>query len=233
MESFNKSSTPIKTWAIDDRPREKLALKGSSALSDSELLAILINTGSGKQSALDLAKSVFNLCDNKLSELGKLSLEQLMALKGIGEAKAITIVAAMELARRRQEEPLHRRDKIINSIEAAQFLKTHLKDYAHEVFAVLFLNAGSRLLGYEIISYGGLSQTIVDPKIIFNRALALKASSLILSHNHPSGNLNPSNADKVITQRIVEGAKLLDIKVVDHIIVSDDGYYSFADEGLI
>lgn len=233
MESSNKSSTTIKNWAADDRPREKLVAKGKEALSDSELLAILINTGSGKDTAVDLAKKVLQLCESNLSELGKLSLEELTEVKGIGDAKAITIVAAMELGRRRQVGDLPNREKVVNSREAALYLQTVLKDYTHEVFAVLFLNSGSKVLSYEILSYGGLSQTIVDPKIVFKRALALKAASIIVSHNHPSGNLRPSRADEAITQRLAEGAKILDIKIIDHIIVSDEGYFSFADEGLL
>lgn len=233
MESSNKSSTTIKNWAADDRPREKLVAKGRQALSNSELLAILINTGSGKDSAVDLAKKVLQLCQSNLSELSKLSIDELMQVKGIGMAKAITIVAAMELGRRRQAGNLPDREKVTNSRDAAGYLQTVLKDYTNEVFAVLCLNSASKVLCYEIISYGGLNQTLVDPKVVFKKALASKATSLILSHNHPSGNLKPSRADEEITKKLIEGAKLLDIKVMDHIIVSDEGYFSFADEGLL
>lgn len=233
MESINKSSTSIKNWAIDDRPREKLIAKGRESLSDSELLAILINTGSGKSSALDLAKGVLRLGENNLDELGKLSLNDMMSIKGIGEAKAITLIAALELGRRRQASFPLLKNQVRSSKELADFLKTSLKDYAHEVFAVVFLNKANKINHFEVLSSGGISHTIVDPRIIFKKALEVKATSLILCHNHPSGNLKPSRQDEELTAKLKSAGNLIDIKVVDHLIVSDEGYYSFADEGIM
>lgn len=233
MESVNKSSTSIKNWAVDDRPREKLLLKGRESLSDSELLAILINTGSGKRSALDLAKEVLKMGENNLDELGKLSLHDLMTIKGIGEAKAITISAALELGRRRSTSDFFQKQYVRSTSELARFLKTHFKDYQQEVFGVIFLNQALKINHFEVMSSGGLTQTIVDPRTIFKKALEVKATSLILCHNHPSGNLKPSRADEEITRKLKEAGKLLEIKVVDHMIVSDEGYFSFADEGVL
>jgi DNA repair protein RadC len=233
MESSNKSSTSIKNWAIDDRPREKLASKGRESLSDSELLAILINTGSGKSSAVDLAKEVLKLGGNNLDELGKLSLKDMMSVKGIGEAKAITLVAALELGRRRQAGLPLNKTQVRSSRELADYLKTALKDYEHEVFAVVFMNRANKINHFQVLSSGGISHTIVDPRIIFKRALEVKATSIVLCHNHPSGNLRPSRQDEALTAKLKEAGTLLDINVVDHLIVSDEGYYSFADEGMI
>jgi DNA repair protein RadC len=233
MESVNKSSTSIKNWAIDDRPREKLIAKGRESLSDSELLAILINTGRGKSSAVDLAKDVLRLGANNLDELGKLSLKEMMTIKGIGEAKAVTLVAALELGRRRQASfPLHK-IQARSSKELADYLKASLKDYAHEVFAVVFMNKASKVNHFEVFSTGGISHTIVDPRLIFKKALEVKATSLILCHNHPSGSLRPSRQDEELTAQLKSAGKLLDIQVLDHLIVSDEGYYSFADEGVM
>lgn len=233
MESSNKSSTSIKNWAIDDRPREKLAAKGRESLSDSELLAILINTGSGKSSAVDLAKEVLKLGGNNLDELGKLSLKDMTSVKGIGEAKAITLIAALELGRRRQAGFPLNKTQVRSSKELADYLKTALKDYEHEVFAVVFMNRANKINHFQVLSSGGISHTIVDPRIIFKRALEVKATSIVLCHNHPSGNLRPSRQDEALTEKLKEAGKLLDIQVVDHLIVSDEGYYSFADEGMI
>lgn len=233
MESSNKSSTSIKNWAVDDRPREKLATKGRESLSDSELLAILINTGSGKHSAVDLAKRVLEKGKNNLDELGKLTLKELIEIPGIGMAKAITIIAALELGRRRQASfPLDKK-LVRSSKELSTFLQAVLKDYSHEVFAVVFLNRANKINHFEVLSEGGISHTIVDPRIIFKRALEVKATSIILCHNHPSGNLKPSRQDEEITSRIKNAGELIDIKVLDHLIVSDEGFYSFADEGMI
>ncbi len=233
MESSNKSSTPIKNWAIDDRPREKLVAKGRESLSDSELLAILINTGSGKSSAVDLAKEVLRLGGNNLDELGKISLKEMTSIKGIGEAKAVTLIAALELGRRRQSSFPLNKVQTRSSKELAEFLKTSLKDYAHEVFAVVFMNRANKINHFQVLSSGGISNAIVDPRIIFKRALEVKATSIVLCHNHPSGNLKPSRQDEELTLKLKNAGKLLDIQVVDHLIVSDEGYYSFADDGMI
>lgn len=223
----------IKEWAKDDRPREKLLSKGAEALSDSELLAILINNGSKEKSAVELAKEILKLGKDNLVELGKLSLKDLMKIKGIGEAKAITIAAALELGRRRQGAAVLSKAVLRQSGDIARYLQTILKDYQHEVFAVLFLNQANKVNHFEIISEGGITGTVADPRIILKKALAENAVNIILCHNHPSGSLKPSRADEELTQKIKEAAKYLDITVMDHIIVSEAGYYSFADEGLL
>jgi DNA repair protein RadC len=223
----------IKQWAKDDRPREKLLLKGPQSLSDSELLAILIAIGTRKKSALDLAKEILALGKNHLPDLGKLTVKEFMQVKGIGEAKAITIVAALEIGRRRQAMASREKSVVTSSSDVAIYLQTLLKDHRHEVFAVLFLNRANKINHFQIISEGGITGTVADPRIILKKALEEDAVSLILCHNHPSGSLKPSRADEELTQKIKEAAKYFDIKVLDHLIVSDDGYYSFADEGLL
>ena len=231
MEKFSQSQGSIKTWASDDRPREKMLLKGASSLSNSELLAMLINNGSKTRSALDLAKEILLLGANNLNELGKLSIHDFQKVKGIGNAKAITIAAALELGRRRHSEEILQRIKINNSKEIAVYLKTILKDFNYEVFVALLLNRSHKIISYEIISKGGISGTVADPRIILKKALDAGASSLIICHNHPSGNLQPSQQDDLLTQKIKSAALYFDIKLLDHIIVSEEGYYSFADEG--
>ncbi|MBS1914643.1 MAG: DNA repair protein RadC [Bacteroidetes bacterium] len=223
----------IKEWAKDDRPREKLLSKTPMALSDSELIAILINNGTRDKSAVDLAKEVLHLGKNNLSELGKLSVKELTKIKGIGEAKAITIAAAMELGRRRQAVGSLEKPIVKDSREVANYLQAILRDHNHEVFAVVFLNRGNRINHFEIISQGGITGTVADPRIILKKALEEDAVNIILCHNHPSGNLKPSKADEELTFKIREAAKYFDIKVLDHIIVSDEGYFSFADEGIL
>jgi len=231
MENINKPSTSIKNWAVDDRPREKLSLKGAAVLSDSELLAILINNGSKDKSAVQLAKEVLQLGGHNLNELGKLSLKELQKIKGIGIAKAITIAAALEIGRRRHASAALEKTVIKTSSDIAQYLRATITDFSYEVFAVLFLNKANKINHFEIISRGGLTGTVADPRIILKIALEQEATSIILCHNHPSGNLNPSIQDKQLTQKIKDGGKLLEIVVMDHLIISKDGYYSFADEG--
>jgi DNA repair protein RadC len=233
MENFNKPSTSIKNWAADDRPREKMLGKGAAALSNSELIAILINNGSKDKSAVDLAKEVLKLGSDNLIELGKLTLKDFQQIKGIGEAKAITIAAALELGRRRQAAATLEKPIVKSSADIAQYLKAVLKDFTYEVFAVLFLNRANKINHFEIISRGGITGTVADPRIILKKALENDAVSLVLSHNHPSGSLKPSRADEELTLKIKEAAKYFDIKILDHIIVSEEGYYSFADEGLL
>lgn len=223
----------IKHWAKDDRPREKLLLNGAENLSNSELLAILIHNGSREKSAVDLAKEVLKLGKDNLSELGRLSIKELMKIKGIGEAKAITIAAALELGRRRQSANPLQKTIISTSRDIADYLQARLKDYRHEVFAVLFLNRANKINHFEIISEGGITGTVADPRVILRKALEEDAVNIILCHNHPSGSLKPSRADEQLTSKIREAARLLDITVIDHIIVSETGYYSFADEGLL
>ena len=223
----------IKQWAKDDRPREKLLLNGAENLSNSELLAILIHNGSKQKTAVDLAKEILKLGKDNLIELGKISVKEFMKIKGIGEAKAITIAAALELGRRRQATASLEKTVIRSSGDIAHYLQTKLKDLRHEVFAVLFLNQANKINHFEIVSEGGITGTIADPRIILKKALDEDAVCIILCHNHPSGSLRPSRLDEELTKKIKEAAGYLDIRVLDHIIVSEDGYYSFADEGLL
>ncbi len=230
MQAQNYS---IKHWAADDRPREKLLSKSANALSDSELVAILIKSGTPNRSALQLAQEILQIGNNNLQELGKLSLKEIMRVKGIGEAKAATLVAALELGRRRQSGPSLEKLVVKDSSGMAKYLQAMLKDYQQEVFGVVFLNRSNRVNHFEIISKGGITGTVADPRIILKKALEEDAVSLILCHNHPSGSIKPSRADEELTAKIKEAARFLDIKVLDHIIVSEYGYYSFADEGVI
>ncbi len=233
MKTFNKPSTSIKNWAFDDRPREKLISKGAATLSNTELLAILINNGHKERSAVELAREVLQLGQNSLAELGKLSAKEMQQVKGIGAAKAITIAAALELGRRRQlAEPLHKM-VVRTSGDIAKYLRDMLKDYPYEVFAILYLNRANRVNHFEIVSKGGINGTIADPRIILKKALEEDATAIVLCHNHPSGNLKPSKADEALTLKIKQAASYFDILVTDHIIVSEDGYYSFADGGLL
>jgi len=233
MENFNKPSTSIKNWSADDRPREKLLGKGATVLSNSELIAILINKGSRDKSAVDLAKEILKLGSDNLNELGKLTLKDFQCVKGIGEAKAITIAAALELGRRRQVAATLDKPIVQSSKDIAQYLKAMLKDLTYEVFAVLFLNRANKINHFEIISRGGITGTVADPRVILKKALEEEATSIVLSHNHPSGSLKPSRADEELTKKVREAARYFDIKVIDHIIVSEEGYYSFADDGLM
>lgn len=233
MENVDLNHTSIKNWAADDRPREKLLTNGASSLSNAELLAILINNGNKKKSALDLAKEILKLGQDNLHELGKLSLKELQQISGIGQAKAISIAAALELGRRRQQSVVLERTTIRNSKEIASYLQATLQDFHYELFAVIFLNRANKIKHFEVISRGGITGTVADPRMILKKALENGATSIILSHNHPSGNLNPSKADEELTQKIKMAAIYFDIKVLDHIIVSEEGYFSFADEGML
>lgn len=224
---------PIKAWAKDDRPREKLLLSGAKGLSNSELLAILIHNGTRNKSALDLAQEILRLGKDNLQELAKLTVKDLIKIKGIGEAKAVTLVAALELGKRRQAAELLAKPMITSTNDCAKWLQVKLGDFKHEVFAVMYLNQANKINHFEIVSEGGVTGTVADPKIILKRALEHNAVNLIISHNHPSGNLNPSEADKRLTNKLYEAAGYLDIKVLDHIIVSETGYYSFVEQGLM
>jgi DNA repair protein RadC len=223
----------IKNWASDDRPREKLVNKGPLALSDSELLAILIHHGTREKSAVELAREIMQLGKNNLQELGRLTVKEIMKVKGIGLAKGIAIVAALELGRRRQAAISLEKPVIKGSRDIAGYMQSLLSDLSHEVFAVVFLNRANKLLHFEIISRGGITGTVADPRIILKKALEEEAVGLILCHNHPSGNLSPSRADEELTRKIKQAAAFFDISVLDHIIVSSTGYFSFADEGLL
>ncbi|MBI1770695.1 MAG: DNA repair protein RadC [Bacteroidetes bacterium] len=223
----------IKSWSPEDRPREKLLLKGTSALSDAELIAILLGSGTAKLSAVDVAKKVLAHVDNNLDNLAKLSIKELMKAKGIGEAKAITIVAAMELGRRRKEQSPEERPKLESSKTAFEIIKGDLMDLPHEEFWVLLLNRAHRLIKKKRVSEGGVSGTVADPKIIFKLAIDELASGVIVVHNHPSGNLKPSDSDISLTKKLKEAGKVLEISLLDHLIIGHNNYFSFTDEGLI
>ncbi|MFA6056978.1 MAG: DNA repair protein RadC [Taibaiella sp.] len=223
----------IKHWAEDDRPREKMLHKGYAALSDAELIAILIQSGTREKSAVDLAREILQLGNQNLTHLGKLTLKDFQKVKGIGEARAITLAAALELGRRRQIGEGMEQKEISSSRAAADILIPLMGDLAQEKFCVLCLSASNKLVHYEFVSSGGLTSTIVDPKLVFKIALQHMASRLIVAHNHPSGNMEPSTADKQITDKLKAGAKLLDMQLMDHIIIADKKHFSFADKGLL
>jgi DNA repair protein RadC len=223
----------IKRWAPEDRPREKLLLKGKSSLSDAELIAILLGTGTSTMSAVDLGKAVLHAGSNDLHTLAAMSLSELVKVKGIGEAKAITIIAAMELGRRRKDLDVHQKPKITGSRDVYELMKSDLLDIPHEEFWILLVNRANRVIKKVQISQGGVAGTVADPKIIFKLAVENLASGIILAHNHPSGNLTASQADINLTQKLKEGAKLLEMQVLDHIILAGQKYFSFADEGMI
>lgn len=227
------NSEGIKNWARDDQPREKMLLKGPSALSDTELLGILIHHGYRKTSALELARQLMDRAERNWNSLARMTPEELMKIKGIGEAKAITIAAALEIGRRRQGGHLLQRPSIRNSRDAASLLQPLLADQEKEIFCALFLNRANRVLRTEILSHGGINGTLVDPRLLFKKALELDASGLVICHNHPSGSLKPSESDLDLTKKITAGAKILDLNLMDHLIVSQEGYLSFADEGLL
>lgn len=231
--SDHKNNLNILSWAEEDRPREKLLLKGKAALSEAELIAILIGSGTRSLSAVDVAKQILGEAANNLNELARFSVKDLKKIKGIGEAKAISIVSALELGRRRKEEEFKEKVKITCSNDIYQLMKPDLMDLPKEEFWVILLNRANRLIKKEQISSGGVSGTVADPKIIFKAALDQYASSIILVHNHPSGNLKPSQADIKLTNKMKEAGNLLEIPVLDHVIFSDQNYLSFADEGLL
>lgn len=226
-------SFSIKHWSDDDKPREKLLNKGRSALSDAELIAILIGSGSRSESAVELSKRILASADNNLNELGKLSTKQLMTFKGIGEAKAVTIAAALEIGRRRRGEESLKVDKVSSSKDAFEILQPIMGELEHEEFWILYLNNSNKVLQKSQLSKGGITGTLVDVRIIMKQTLELGAVGLILAHNHPSGTLKPSNADKQITQKIKRASESLDIKVLDHLIITQKDYFSFADNQLL
>lgn len=223
----------ILSWAEEDRPREKLLLKGKAALSDAELIGILIGSGTKSISAVDLSKKILKHVSNDLNALAKLSVEDLQKFKGIGEAKGISIVSALELGRRRKESYSLKKVKITSSRGVYELMKPELMDLAYEAFWVILLNRANQVIKKQHISTGGVSGTVADPKIIFKAALENLASAIILVHNHPSGNLKPSQADLNLTNKVKNAGALLEIPVLDHLIFTDEGYLSFADEGLL
>ena len=232
MESYSKNLT-IKQWAEDDRPREKLLMKGRHSMTDAELLAIMIGSGTKDETALDLAKRILSTVSDNLGELARKGISDLMKIKGIGPARAILITAAMELGKRRNESEVIVKDKISCSRDVFEVLKCAMGDQPYEEFWILILNKANRVIRKCCISEGGISGTVVDPKKIFKIALDHHASSIILGHNHPSGNVQPSDADQKITRKIRESGLMLDIAVLDHVILGDGNYFSFADEGII
>lgn len=226
-------SLKITDWAIEDRPREKLIRKGASTLSDAELLAILINSGIKQKSALDLARELLGIVNNNLNSLGKLAIADLKKLNGIGPARAVTIAAALELGRRRKLAEVEDVIQIKCSKNVADIFGPILSDLVHEEFWILFLNRSNKVINRLKLSQGGLSGTVTDVRIVMKKAIEYLASGIIVCHNHPSGNLNPSDSDSKITQKIKEAGILMDIQLLDHIIIADKGYFSFADNGLI
>lgn len=230
MEENNSLS--IRNWAEDDKPREKLMNKGKSVLSDAELIAILIGSGSRNESAVELSKRILSSVDNNLNALGKLSISKLTTFKGIGEAKAISIVAAMEIGRRRRAEETIELQKITSSKAVFDIMQPVIGELPHEEFWVLYLNNSNKVIYKSQISKGGITGTVADTRIIFKMALEQNATSIILSHNHPSGNLTPSDADIQITKKLKLAANQLEIKILDHIIITEMGYFSFNDEGI-
>jgi len=233
MQDYTKHKLTIKTWAEADRPREKMLQRGRKQLTDAELLALLLGSGNREETAVGLAQRMLQDCDNNLHELGRRSLNDLCQYKGVGNAKAICIAAALELGRRRQSSGMQERPQITCSHDAFLILQPHLCDLPHEEFWILLLNRANRVIGRECISIGGVTGTVVDAKIIFRKAIEYAACSLILSHNHPSGNLKPSQADLDLTRKLSRGATHLDVVVLDHLILADAAYYSFADEGVL
>ena len=223
----------IKEWAVEDRPREKMLVKGVRSLSEAELIAILIGSGNPEESAVEVSRRILASVNNNLNELGKKTIADLKKFKGIGEVKAITIMAALELGRRRKESEPEERPKITTSGDAATIFKPLLSDLPHEEFWVLLLNRNNLVIDKFMVSQGGLAGTIIDVRIILKTALEKLACSMILCHNHPSGNLQPSDADKDITRKIREAGKQMDIPVLDHLIIGNDAYFSFSDEGLM
>lgn len=223
----------IKFWAQDDRPREKLLAKGKSSLSNAELIAILIGSGNKNESAVDLSKRILQSVDNNIHQLAKLSAEKLMSFHGIGEAKAISILTALELGKRRQYESSAEMQKISSSEDVFTLMKPIFSDKSHEEFWVIYLNNSNKVLTKELCSKGGMTSTIVDIRLLYKRALELSAIGIIVCHNHPSGNVNPSEQDKILTDKVKKAGNSLDIQLLDHLIIGEKSYFSFADQGEI
>lgn len=223
---------PITNWSEDDKPREKLMLKGKSVLSDAELIAILIGSGSRNESAVDLSKRILASVDHNLNALGKVSLSQLIQFKGIGEAKAISIIAALELGRRRRAEEVVELKKVTSSKIIFEIMQPIIGELPHEEFWIIYLNNSNKVISKAQLSKGGITGTLVDVRIVFKTALEMGATGLILCHNHPSGTLIPSDADKQITKKLKLAGDSLEIKVLDHLIVTETSYFSFVDEGI-
>ncbi|WCC44205.1 DNA repair protein RadC [Tenacibaculum finnmarkense] len=223
----------IKLWALDDRPREKLMLKGKAALSSAELIAIIIGSGNREQSAVGLSQKIVASVNNDLNALAKLSLEELMSFKGIGEAKAISIVTALEIGKRRQFIESNRISKITSSLDAATILQPLIGDLGHEEFWVLYLNNSNKVVAKHQLSKGGFTATLVDVRLLYQKALKVSSVGIIVAHNHPSGKLKPSNSDIQLTAKIKQAGVTLDIKLLDHLIITEKTYFSFADQEML
>lgn len=228
-----RQSLKIKDWAVEDRPREKLLKKGMVSLSDAEIIALLIGTGSRQESAVELSKRILKGSGHNLNELGKLSVHELQKYRGIGEAKAIAIAAALELGRRRKLSVVRDRRQIKSSRDVFEIVQPRLEDLPHEEFWIILLNRANKIIEEIKISQGGISGTVTDVKIILKHAVDRRASGIIMCHNHPSGNTQPSKADSNITRKLKNAAAYLDLQVLDHLIIGEDNYYSFADEGTL
>jgi DNA repair protein RadC len=231
MSNYGKLG--IKSWAVEDRPREKLISRGISSLTDAELIAILISSGNSKESAVELSRRIMDSLHHNLHELGKMNCDDLKRFRGIGEAKAVTLIAAMELGRRRNQSVALEKEQIKCSKDAANFLRPMIGDLPHEEFWVLILNRHNKVIDKQKLSQGGMTGTVIDVRLVLKFALEKYATSLIFCHNHPSGNLEPSDADKKITRQLKEAAALMEIPVIDHLIITQSGFFSFADEGLL
>ncbi len=231
MEAYRRLS--IKDWALEDRPREKLLYRGISSLSDAELIAILIGSGNQEETAVELSRRIMENVKNNLNELGKLNVENLKQFKGIGEAKAISIIAAMELGRRRNHSSALEMNKITGSSDVARYLRPLIGDIPHEEFWALFLNRQNKIIDIQKLSQGGITGTVIDVRLVLKMAIEKHATSLIFAHNHPSGNLEASDADRKITRQLKDASAIMDIPLLDHLIITQEGYFSFADEGLL
>jgi DNA repair protein RadC len=223
----------IKDWALEDRPREKLLYRGISSLCDAELIAILIGSGNNEETAVELSRRIMENVKNNLNELGKLNVENLKSFKGIGDAKAIAIIAAMELGRRRNHASALELNKITGSSDVAAYLRPMIGDLSHEEFWALFLNRQNKVIDLQRLSQGGLTGTVIDVRLVLKMAIEKHATSLIFAHNHPSGNLEASDADRKITRQLKDAGAIMDIPLLDHLIITQGGYFSFADEGLL
>lgn len=233
MDNTLDTALPLHSWALHEKPREKLLHKGRTGLTDTELLAILIGSGTKRQSAVDISRKLLATVSHDLRQLGRLTAQELCKFEGIGQAKAVAIVSALELGRRRMCAPLHDKPKISCAEDVYQHMQSTLLDLPHEEFWVVLLNRSNHILRKEKISTGGVSGTIADPKIIFKKALDYLASAAILVHNHPSGNKQPSQADIQLTKKLKKGGELLEVPILDHLIFTDEGFFSFNDEGML
>ncbi|WP_442590301.1 RadC family protein [Pedobacter sp. AW31-3R] len=228
-----KQNLNLKSWAEADRPREKLLLRGRRHLTDAELIAILIRSGNAMETAVDLSKRILNSFDNDLEKLGQIPIRQLLEFKGVGEAKALSIIAALELGRRRKEQPIKKNIKVTSSRDVYEYMLPVYEDLQHEEFWILMLNRANKVISRQQVSKGGQAGTVADPKMIFNMAIEHKAAFIILTHNHPSGNATPSQEDISITKKLIAGGKMLDLLVLDHLIITNKSFYSLCDEGII